>query len=112
MRRGVKESKHEVFSPLKFGQVIVVALLAGLLWWRSTLDHIQDQIGLLFFISGFWGTFPVFQAIFTFPQERAMLTKERSSGMYRLSSYLMWRMVSDMPMLKNRRIPHVEKIKQ
>ncbi|XP_058071278.1 ABC transporter G family member 9-like [Magnolia sinica] len=98
MRRGVKERKHEVFSPLKFGQVIVVALLAGLLWWRSTLDHIQDQIGLLFFISGFWGMFPVFQAIFTFPQERAMLTKERSSGMYRLSSYFMSRMVSDMPM--------------
>jgi ABC-type multidrug transport system permease subunit len=56
------------------------------------------QMGLLFFYSGFWGIFPLFQAIFTFPQERRMLEKERSSGMYRLSSYFMSRIVSDLPM--------------
>uniref|UniRef100_A0A5B7BT48 ABC-2 type transporter transmembrane domain-containing protein n=1 Tax=Davidia involucrata TaxID=16924 RepID=A0A5B7BT48_DAVIN len=56
------------------------------------------QIGLLFFSSGFWGFFPLFQAIFTFPQERMMLEKERSSGMYRLSSYFMARTVGDLPM--------------
>lgn len=55
-------------------------------------------MGLLFFYSGFWGIFPLFQAIFTFPQERRMLGKERSSGMYRLSSYFMSRIVSDLPM--------------
>lgn len=56
------------------------------------------QIGLLFFESGFWGFFPLFQAIFTFPQERRMLEKERSSGMYRLSSYFMSTVVADLPM--------------
>lgn len=56
------------------------------------------QIGLLFFESGFWGFFPLFQAIFTFPQELRMLEKERSSGMYRLSSYFMSTVVADLPM--------------
>ncbi|KAL5986965.1 ABC transporter G member 9 [Asimina triloba] len=98
LRRGIKERRHETFSGIKIGQVIVVAVLAGLLWWQSTVSHLQDQIGLLFFYSGFWGFFPVFQAIFTFPQERAMLIKERSSGMYRLSSYFMARLAGDMPM--------------
>lgn len=56
------------------------------------------QIGLLFFVSGFWGFFPLFQAIFTFPQELLMLEKERSSGMYRLSSYFMSRVVADLQM--------------
>lgn len=56
------------------------------------------QIGLLFFITGFWNFFPIFQAIFTFPQERMMLTKERLSRMYRLSSYFMARLVGDLPM--------------
>lgn len=56
------------------------------------------QIGLLFFYSGFWGFYPLFQAIFTFPQERMMLEKERASGMYRLSSYFMSRVVGDLPM--------------
>ncbi|KAH9757479.1 ABC transporter domain-containing protein [Citrus sinensis] len=36
---------------------------------------------LLFFISVFWGFFPLFTAIFTFPRERAMLAKERSVDM-------------------------------
>ncbi|KAF9666811.1 hypothetical protein SADUNF_Sadunf16G0267300 [Salix dunnii] len=96
--RGVKERKHDSLSGLKIVQVLVVAFLSGLLWWQSDASNIQDQMGLLFFYSGFWGFFPLFQAIFTFPQERRMLGKERSSGMYRLSSYFMSRIVSDLPM--------------
>ncbi|XP_047342652.1 ABC transporter G family member 9-like [Impatiens glandulifera] len=98
LRRGVKERKHETFSSLKIIQVLVVAVLSGLLWWQTNPANIQDQIGLLFFVAGFWGFFPLFQAIFTFPQERAMLEKERASGMYKLSSYFMARAVGDMPM--------------
>ncbi|KAJ4982004.1 hypothetical protein NE237_032841 [Protea cynaroides] len=97
LQRGLKERKHESFSGLKIGQVLVVGFLSGLLWWQSSA-HLQDQIGLLFFYSGFWGFFPLFQAIFTFPQERLMITKERSSGMYRLSAYFMARSVGDLPM--------------
>lgn len=57
-----------------------------------------SQVGLLFFISVFWGFFPVFTAIFTFPQERAMLSKERESNMYRLSAYFVARTTSDLPL--------------
>lgn len=56
------------------------------------------QIGLLFHMVGFWGFFPLLQAIFTFPQERTMLTKERSSRTYRLSSYFLSRIVGDLPL--------------
>ncbi|KAH6835438.1 ABC-2 type transporter family protein [Perilla frutescens var. hirtella] len=97
-RRGIKERKHESFSTIKIVQVLVVALLAGLLWWQSPIDHLQDQAGLFFFYSGFWGFYPLFQAIFTFPQERMMLSKERASGMYRLSSYFMALTLGDLPM--------------
>ncbi|KAG9452693.1 hypothetical protein H6P81_005597 [Aristolochia fimbriata] len=98
LERGVKERRHETFSVMRVSQVVVVATFTGLLWWRSTVGHIQDQLGLLFFYSSFWSFYPVFQAIFTFPQERLMLTKERMSGTYRLSSYFMARMAGDMPM--------------
>lgn len=97
LRRGLKERKHETFDFLKIAQVVVVAFIGGLLWWQSDLTHLQDQIGLLYFSSGFWGFFPLFEAIFTFPPERMILAKERSSGMYRLSSYFMARMVNDLP---------------
>ncbi|GMJ05217.1 ATP-binding cassette G9 [Hibiscus trionum] len=98
LQRGLKERKHESFSMFNTAEVLAVAVLLGLLWWQSDIAHLQDQIGFLFFISGFWGLFPLYQAIFTFPQERLMLEKERSSGMYRLSSYFMSRIVSDLPM--------------
>ncbi|KAI3467159.1 hypothetical protein Pfo_023822 [Paulownia fortunei] len=98
LSRGLKERKHESYSGLRIFQVMSVAIISGLLWWHSDANHIQDQVGLLFFFSIFWGFFPLFNAIFVFPQERPILTRERSSGMYRLSSYYFARTVGDLPM--------------
>lgn len=98
LSRGLKERKHESFSGLRMFQVMSVSILSGLLWWHSDANHIQDQVGLLFFFSIFWGFFPLFNAIFVFPQERPIIMRERSSGMYRLSSYYIARMVGDLPM--------------
>ncbi|KAK4492628.1 hypothetical protein RD792_003446 [Penstemon davidsonii] len=98
-RRGLKERRHESFSVLKIAQVLLVAILCGLLWWQSdTSRHLQDQLGFLFFYCGFWVTYPVFLGIFTFSQDRAMLRKERASGMYHLSSYFMAMTLGDLPM--------------
>ncbi|KAI4378514.1 hypothetical protein MLD38_015982 [Melastoma candidum] len=99
--RGIKERRHEYFSWLRITQVIATAVILGLLWWQSdssTLKGCQDQAGLVFFIAVFWGFFPVFTAIFTFPQERAMLSKERAANMYRLSAYFVARTTSDLPL--------------
>ncbi|KAG6577381.1 ABC transporter G family member 9, partial [Cucurbita argyrosperma subsp. sororia] len=98
LNRGIKERKHESFSGLKIAQVLAVAFISGLLWWQSDDAHLQDKIGLFYFSSSFWGFFPLLQAISTFPRERMILEKERSSGMYRLSSYFISRTISDLPM--------------
>ncbi|XP_038903752.1 ABC transporter G family member 22 isoform X4 [Benincasa hispida] len=100
-RRGIKERRHEYFSWLRITQVLATAIILGLLWWQSESNSpkgLQDQAGLLFFIAVFWGFFPVFTAIFTFPQERAMLSKERAADMYRLSAYFLARTTSDLPL--------------
>ncbi|XP_048226254.1 ABC transporter G family member 22 isoform X3 [Ricinus communis] len=99
--RGIKERRHDYFSWLRITQVLSTAVILGLLWWQSnsrSLKGLQDQSGLLFFIAVFWGFFPVFTAIFTFPQERAMLNKERAADMYRLSAYFLARTTSDLPL--------------
>ncbi|OVA07212.1 ABC transporter-like [Macleaya cordata] len=99
--RGLKERRHDYLSWLRITQVLSTAIVLGLLWWHSdstTRRGLQDQAGLLFFISVFWGFFPVFTAIFTFPQERAMLNKERAVDMYRLSAYFFARTTSDLPL--------------
>ncbi|KAK9715930.1 hypothetical protein RND81_06G199400 [Saponaria officinalis] len=100
-RRGIKERRHEYLSWLRITQVLATAVILGLLWWQSdssTPKGLQDQAGLLFFIAVFWGFFPVFTAIFAFPQERAMLLKERAADMYRLSAYFLARTTSDLPL--------------
>lgn len=97
-KRGLRERRHESYSGLRIFQVMSVSILSGLLWWHSDTSHLQDQVGLLFFFSIFWGFYPLSNAIFTFPQERPMLIRERSSAMYRLSSYYFARMAGDLPM--------------
>ncbi|PPD73599.1 hypothetical protein GOBAR_DD29475 [Gossypium barbadense] len=98
---GSKNEGMIYFSWLRITQVLSTAIILGLLWWQSDSKSTrgrQDQAGLLFFIAVFWGFFPVFTAIFTFPQERAMLSKERAADMYRLSAYFLARTTSDLPL--------------
>ncbi|KAK1322872.1 ABC transporter G family member 25 [Acorus calamus] len=98
LRRSLKERRHEAFNYLRVTQVMAAAVLAGLMWWRNDIRDVRDRLGLLFFFSIFWGVFPSFNAVFTFPQERAILGKERSSSMYSLSSYYLARTAGDLPM--------------
>lgn len=98
LQRSLKERRHESFNSLRVLQVSAAALLCGTMWWHSDFRDVQDRLGLLFFISIFWGVFPSFNATFAFPQDRAVFLKERGSGMYTLSSYFMARIVGDLPM--------------
>ncbi|XAR62667.1 Taurine-transporting ATPase [Bertholletia excelsa] len=98
LQRSLKERRHEAFNSLRVFQVLTAALLAGFMWWHSDMHDVQDKLGLLFFIAIFWGVLPSFNAVFAFPQDRAIFTKERTSGLYTLSSYFMARIVGDLPM--------------
>ncbi|XP_061349449.1 ABC transporter G family member 9-like [Gastrolobium bilobum] len=97
LRRGFKERKHEQFSVHKICQVLALSFFAGLLWWQSRIDEMHDLVALLFYYTQVWGFFPMVQSIFTFPSDRGMIIKERSSYMYRLSSYFIASNVVDLP---------------
>ncbi|KAI5080938.1 hypothetical protein GOP47_0004121 [Adiantum capillus-veneris] len=99
--RGLRERRHEYLSSLRILQVLASAIIIGCLWWHSNIQterQLVDQVGLLFFIATYWGFFPLFTALFTFPLERAILAKERASNMYRLSAYFMARTLGDIPL--------------
>ncbi|KAF8056790.1 hypothetical protein N665_1268s0002 [Sinapis alba] len=98
LHRLIKERRHESFDALRVFQVVAASLLAGLMWWHSDYRDVHDRLGLLFFISIFWGVLPSFNAVFTFPQERAIFTRERASGMYTLSSYFMAHVIGSLSM--------------
>ncbi|KAK7362894.1 hypothetical protein VNO77_05019 [Canavalia gladiata] len=98
VRRGFKERKYEQFSVHRIGYVLTLSFFAGLLWWQSRVDQkIQDLVGLLFYYTQFGGFFPMIQSILTFPHDREMIIKERSSYMYRLSCYFIASNLVDLP---------------
>ncbi|KAI3882054.1 hypothetical protein MKX03_006264 [Papaver bracteatum] len=98
LKRDLLERKHESLSIMQVGQMLAVSFLSEILWWKSNINHIEDQIGFFFAATMYWSLYPMFTAILTFPQERMMLIKEQSSRMYRLSSYFIARNVADLPM--------------
>ncbi|TKY59311.1 ABC transporter G family member 14 [Spatholobus suberectus] len=98
LRRGFKERKYEQFSVYKICHVLAISFFAGFLWWQSGVDQMQGRVGLLFYYTQFCGFFPMVQSIFTFPRDRKMIIKERSSYMYRLSSYFIANNLVDLPL--------------
>lgn len=42
--RGLRERRFEAFNRLRIFQVLSVAILGGLLWWRTPPSHIDDRV--------------------------------------------------------------------
>lgn len=53
--------------------------------------------GVIFFLLINQGFSGVFQIIFTFPEERAIVTKERASRTYRVSAYIFTKYIVELP---------------
>ncbi|KMZ56615.1 ABC transporter G family member [Zostera marina] len=92
--RGFKERTKKTFSPIRIIQIGFITLSALLLFVSSGND-IKDQTGLCFYLIAFWANSKMTMAVLTFPMEREMLEKERSSSMYRLSSYYLAKTAGD-----------------
>ncbi|KAK4439674.1 ABC transporter G family member 26 [Sesamum alatum] len=99
IKRTFKERWRDYFDQLRLIQAFGVAVLLGLLWWKSstaTEAQLRDQIGLLFYICIFWTSSSIFGAVYVFPFEKIFLVKERKADMYRLSVYYVCSTLSDM----------------
>ncbi|CAH1450998.1 unnamed protein product [Lactuca virosa] len=98
-KRTYRERWRDYFDMLRIVQSLGVAVLLGLLWWKSsfaTEAHLRDQIGLLFYVCIFWTSSSIFGAVYVFPFEKFFLVKERKADMYRLSAYYACSTLCDM----------------
>ncbi|KAK4715026.1 hypothetical protein R3W88_020933 [Solanum pinnatisectum] len=98
-KRTYRERCRDYFDKLRLVQSVGVALLLGLLWWKSstaTEAQLRDQIGLMFYICIFWTSSSIFGAVYVFPFEKMYLVKERKADMYRLSVYYVCSTLCDM----------------
>ncbi|KAK1274141.1 ABC transporter G family member 26 [Acorus gramineus] len=98
-KRTYRERWRDYFDVLRLIQAIGVAVLLGLLWWKSksaTEAQLRDQVGLLFYICIFWTSTSIFGAVYVFPFEKVYLVKERKADMYKLSAYYVCSTLCDM----------------
>jgi hypothetical protein len=89
-RRTFRERTSDYLDKMRLAQAVGVALLLGLLWWKSqtgTEAQLRDQVGLIFYICIFWTSSSLFGSVYVFPFEKLYLVKERKADMYRLSAY-------------------------
>jgi len=103
--RSMKDRRFERFSGDSLFTVFFMAILVGILWWQSgtgaslsTLFGVIDVTAVLFFMVTFLSFNILFSSIFTFPQEKTMLLKEREAGTYPISAFFFGRTLSDLPL--------------
>jgi ABC-type multidrug transport system permease subunit len=92
-------SRDPVLVKARFGQTIVIALIASLMYLRLDKDQasVQNIAGALFFLlinQSFTGAFGVLQ---TFPDERVIFQREYEAGSYGIVSYYISRILADLP---------------
>jgi hypothetical protein len=102
LRRSLLSRRGVLFDALKTTQVVVVALLVGFLWFQRGAEvgvaAVGDVAGFLFFELLFLSFLTLFGSLFTFPDERAVICKERQSGAVRVSAYFVARSLADVPL--------------
>ncbi|XP_013407500.1 ABC transporter G family member 14 isoform X2 [Lingula anatina] len=100
-RRNFTQSKARIWSKINLVQSVIIASVVGLLWFQlpRTEDTVSDRLGVIFFTYVYWSFVPMFDAITSFPEERVVINKERSSGAYRLSAYYCAKMTSELPLI-------------
>ena len=91
MHRSMKNSRSAIFTTLNLIKAGAIGLVCGLLWFQMpyTEASVFDRSSYYFFTMTFWVFDAMFTAYMTFPLERTIIFKERSSGAYRLSAYFM-----------------------
>lgn len=101
MGRTFKQSKPDILSRLSLIQNIMLAVVTALIWFQTPYmeESIADRYALLFFTIVYWNFTPMFQSLFSFPNERTVVNKERASGYYRLSAYYLAKVISELPLV-------------
>jgi len=97
--RSLKKSKSTVFSPINIVKTIAIGIVVGLVFLNQSYTE-NDAFNIysyFFFTMVFWVMNGMFEALFSFPQERVIILKERATASYRLSAYFASCTVADLP---------------
>ena len=99
-RRNYVQSKGTMVTLLSFITNVVLCTCAALAFFQVSerQDSIRDRLGLIYIYSIIWDIEPIAQVVNAMQGERGIITKERSSGAYRMSAYYIAKSVSELPL--------------
>lgn len=101
LKRSWKQnSRDRLPQMITIVQTIVIGFLLAALYsnMKNSLTPIQDETGILFFITIFSAFGAMFGALNSFPTERGVVNRERAGKMYHVLPYYLARFVADMPL--------------
>jgi len=97
-KRGFKQ--HIMGALQQLFVFVVLSLLCTIVWWKRGYveSDVNDRVGLLFFLALNTFVLPIFDSTAVMNNEKLVVRKERSAGMYRLSSYFLSRSAAHLPL--------------
>ncbi|EDV23812.1 uncharacterized protein TRIADDRAFT_57389 [Trichoplax adhaerens] len=98
-RRAFIQIVRFILTKLKAVQMLLMVTVVSAVWFQIPRreEFMQSIFGYYFFIVTFWSFTPMFDACVSFPLERIVFVKERSAGMFRISSYFAAKVTSEIP---------------
>jgi hypothetical protein len=100
--RAFKRIQRSYLVPIQWKMQIGLALVWGFIYWgvgSAVPSRVNDFVGATFFIVAHWSWCPLFQGLGNFPREKEMLTKERASKVYGISSFFFSQVLAEAPLL-------------
>ncbi|CAL1270160.1 unnamed protein product [Larinioides sclopetarius] len=97
--RNFTEVISRCMTKVNWIHAILLSLVVGGLWCQIPRreENLSSIKGWMFFSSAIWLLTAVFETMTLFPSERAVINRERASGMYRLSAYYCAKMIGELP---------------
>jgi ABC-type multidrug transport system ATPase subunit/ABC-type multidrug transport system permease subunit len=94
-----QQSRDKLPLMITLVQTVVIGFVLAALYSNmgSSSTPVQDETGILFFITIFSAFGAMFSALNTFPTERGVVNRERASKMYHVLPYYCARFICDIP---------------
>jgi len=97
LKRCFLAHRLDLVDPMLLANMFSVMLLSAALWSGQgskrprTETSVRDISGLLFLSPVYWAFQLMILALYTFPADRVVVTKERAAGLYSISAYFLAR---------------------
>merc|ERR1712232_1006703 len=97
--RALKKNKMTVLSPINIIKTILLSVVTGVVYFNLhyTEKDVHNVFAYFFLVMLTWIMMSMGNAVFTFPQDRVVIQKERATASYHLSAYFLAMTVADLP---------------